>query len=110
MFLQPIELSSDQRLDFHKSSKLPITGIRKLTLALAKFKGGEAALLEATVYGMFAGEGNDSGIISIADANVALSNRDAVGYEVSDYNLSGIVTISDVNLSDSNRDAATKVN
>jgi hypothetical protein len=82
------------------------------TTALAKFYGSDAKLIDTSpgnVYGMYAGEGNDSGIISIADGNVALNNRDDVGYEISDYNMSGIVTISDVNLADSNRDATTQV-
>jgi hypothetical protein len=58
---------------------------------------------------MYAGDGNDSGICTISDGNLALADRDDVGYNVSDYNMSGIVTISDVNLSDSNRDKTTAV-
>lgn len=75
-----------------------------------KYEGGDAAVLESGVYGMYAGDGNDSGIITINDGNLALSDRDNVGYYQTDYNLSGIVTISDVNLSDSNRDISTNVN
>jgi hypothetical protein len=75
-----------------------------------KYEGGDAALLETGIYGMYAGDGNYSGICTIEDGNLALSNRDAVGYYASDYNMSSIVTISDVNLSDSNRDASTNVN
>ena len=59
---------------------------------------------------MYAGDGNDSGICTISDGNLALADRDSVGYYVTDYNLSGIVTIADVNLSDTNRDKTTNVN
>ena len=74
-----------------------------------KYYGGDAKLLETGIYGMYAGDGNDSGIVTISDGNLALADRDNVGYYVTDYNMSGIVTISDVNLSDSNRDKATAV-
>jgi hypothetical protein len=74
-----------------------------------RYYGDEAALLDSGVYGMFAGDGNYSGVVTIADGNLALSNRDAVGYYVMDYNMSGIISVSDVNLSDSNRDKTTQV-
>ncbi len=70
---------------------------------------GGAKDLGSGVWGMCGGEGNYSGIITIADRNAALTERDAVGYNDRDYNLSGIVTISDANLSLLNRDAATQV-
>lgn len=75
-----------------------------------KYYGGDAALLESGVYGMYAGDGNDSGVCTVADGNIALASRDSVGYYLCDYNMSGIVTIADVNLSDSNRDKTTAVN
>ena len=68
-----------------------------------------AVTVDVGVWGLYAGEGNNSGIITIADRNDALSNRDFVGYSVYDYNLSGIVTISDANMALSNRDANTQV-
>jgi len=75
-----------------------------------KFYGTDSAVeLESGIWGLYAGEGNYSGIITIADRNDALSERDQVGYSDRDYNLSGIVTMSDVNLSLENRDANTKV-
>ncbi|HHS13511.1 MAG TPA: hypothetical protein ENN03_07045 [bacterium] len=65
--------------------------------------------LKTGLWGLFAGDGNASGIISIADRNEALNDRDAVGYRVCDYNLSGIVTIADVNIALLNRDRYSKV-
>lgn len=61
------------------------------------------------VLGMYAGDGNKSGIVTIADRNAAFLDRDSVGYLDTDYNLSGIVTISDVNAAYLNRDANTRV-
>ncbi len=76
---------------------------------LAQYYGNDAALLMEGVYGMWAGDGNQSGIVTIADINVSLNNRDHVGYHLGDHNLSGIVTISDANIAFKNRDAATNV-
>ena len=73
------------------------------------YGSGGAKDLGSGVWGMYGGEGNYSGIVSIADRNAAIAERDAVGYNDRDYNLSGIVTISDANLSLTNRDATTKV-
>ncbi len=80
------------------------------TTGSGQFYGtGGAKDLGSGVWGMYGGEGNYSGIVSIADRNAAISERDAVGYNDRDYNLSGIVTISDANLALINRDAATQV-
>jgi hypothetical protein len=75
-----------------------------------QFYGTAGAIdLGSGVWGMYGGEGNYSGIVTIADRNAAIAERDAVGYNDRDYNLSGIVTISDANLSLTNRDAASQV-
>ena len=75
------------------------------------YTSGTAAMkdLGGGVYGMFSGDGNHSGIVTIADRNDAFLLRDGVGYLDEDYNLSGIVTISDVNEAFLNRDASTQV-
>ncbi|MCK4359757.1 MAG: hypothetical protein KAW92_13655, partial [Candidatus Cloacimonetes bacterium] len=65
--------------------------------------------LETGVYGMYSGEGNNSGIVSIADVTIAIDNRDTVGYETSDYNLSNIVTLADATNSFANRDKNSKI-
>ena len=65
--------------------------------------------LETGAYGMYSGEGNNSGIVSIADVTIAIDNRDAVGYEASDYNLSNIVTVADATNSLANRDKNSKI-
>ena len=65
--------------------------------------------LETGAYGMYSGEGNNSGIVSIADVTIAIDNRDAVGYETSDYNLSNIVTVADATNSLANRDKTSKI-
>ncbi len=85
------------------------SGSWDFTGALAKFYGSDAAALGDGSYGMYAGDGNGSGIVTISDANLAISNRDGVGYKAADYNISGIVTISDMNKAMSNRDAYTRV-
>jgi hypothetical protein len=86
------------------------SSIYDFTIGGGQFYGtGGAKDLGAGVWGMHGGEGNNSGIVTIADRNAALTERDAVGYNERDYNLSGIVTISDANLSLTNRDATTQV-
>ncbi|NQT24380.1 S8 family serine peptidase [candidate division KSB1 bacterium] len=83
------------------------------TTALTQYYGADADRakeVETGVWGLNAGDGNESGIVTISDANLAITNRDDVGYHISDYNLSGIVTISDANLAIANRDANTNVN
>ncbi len=70
---------------------------------------GGARDLGSRVWGMYGGEGNGSGIMTVADYNAALAERDVVGYNDRDYNLSGIVSINDANLSLVNRDVATQV-
>jgi hypothetical protein len=80
------------------------------TTASSQFYGTNGAKdLGSEIWGMYGGEGNYSGIVTIADRNAALTERDAVGYNDRDYNLSEIVTISDANLALTNRDAACQV-
>jgi len=76
-----------------------------------KYFGGSGAAkdLGGGLWGMIAGDGNDSGIVTMADRNGAMLQRDASGYNIWDFNLSGIVTMKDVNMAFSNRDAGTKV-
>ncbi|MGH1364236.1 MAG: beta strand repeat-containing protein [Calditrichia bacterium] len=61
------------------------------------------------VFGLFAGETNDSGIITNADKSAVISNLNTTGYKVSDTNFSGIVTNADKTPMNSNLNAATQV-
>lgn len=100
-------------LDVMSSSAVSLSRVTSdydFTTGTDQYEGIDAVQLETGVYGMYAGDGNESGIVTISDANLALSNRDNVGYEISDYNLSGIVTISDVNHAIINRDKHANVN
>ena len=86
------------------------TNVHNFTTASSQSYGTDAVKeLETGVYGMYSGEGNNSGIVSIADVTIAIDNRDAVGYEASDYNLSNIVTVADATNSLANRDKNSKI-
>jgi lysophospholipase L1-like esterase len=62
-----------------------------------------------TRYTMYAGDGNQSGIVTAADADAAYGVINTTGYNVDDVNLSGIVTAADANVVFGNINKATQV-
>lgn len=57
---------------------------------------GSVYLLGDNIYGMYEGDVNASGIITIADINPVVDVLNATNYTSADVNLSGIVTIADI--------------
>ena len=70
-------------------------GTYNFTSANTQFKGDDAALLEAGVYGMYAGDTNGSGIITNSDKDPIITNLNSAGYYDADANCSAIVTNAD---------------
>ncbi|MEO8167800.1 MAG: hypothetical protein ABI623_06105, partial [bacterium] len=54
--------------------------------------------LAGSKFGMIAGDGNNSGIISAADGNLVFGSVGTVGYDLNDINLNGIVNAADANI------------
>ncbi len=75
-----------------------------------KYYGGEAALLESGIYGMFSGDGNQSCILTNSDKDCIITNLNESGYYEADTNCSGIVTNSDKDSIINNLNKATHVN
>jgi hypothetical protein len=71
--------------------------------------GTDPMKLVGTRYTMYAGDGNQSGIVTAADANAAYGAINTTGYSVNDINLSGIVTAADANVVFGNINKATQV-
>ncbi len=74
-----------------------------------KYGGGNAALLETGVYGMYSGDTNGSGIVTNSDKDSIISNLNSAGYYNADANVSGIVTNSDKDKIIQNLNKATAV-
>ncbi|MEL6824520.1 MAG: hypothetical protein AAFP70_22395, partial [Calditrichota bacterium] len=75
------------------------------------YSAGSDGMINITgsVFGMFAGETNDSGIITNADKNDIVNDLNTTGYKQSDTNFSGIITNADKSIVNSNLNAATQV-
>ena len=66
--------------------------------------------LMGTKYCMYAGDANQSDIVSASDANVVFGLLNVTGYQIADVNLSGIITASDANMVFGNLNAARQFN
>jgi len=76
----------------------------------AYYGGADAAReIEPGIRAMFAGDGDRSGYVTMADWNLVMEQRDSLGYSAADCNLSGIVTVKDSHVTFFNRSAASKV-
>jgi hypothetical protein len=71
--------------------------------------GANAMALVGSSYAMYAGDGNQSGIVTAADANGVFGVLNTAGYNANDINLTGIVTATDANIIFSNLNKATQV-
>ena len=74
-----------------------------------RYYGSEAVLLESGVYGMYAGDTNDSDIITYSDKDPINDNVNYAGYHSADANCSGIVTYADKDFINSNVNKASNV-
>jgi hypothetical protein len=66
-------------------------------------------LVGGTSYAMYAGDGNQSGIVTATDANAVFGSLNSSGYTLNDINLSAIVTATDANIVFGDLNAATRV-
>jgi hypothetical protein len=79
------------------------------TTSQSQAYGTDAMKQVGTRYAMYPGDGNQSGIVTAADANAAYGVINTVGYNVNDVNLSGIVTATDANVVFGNMNKETQV-
>jgi hypothetical protein len=79
------------------------------TTSQSQAYGTNPMKLVGTKYTMYAGDGNQSGIVTAADANAAYAEINTLGYNVNDINLSGIVTAADANIIFANINKITRV-
>ena len=93
---------------FKAKGDTPYTDI-DLTVLSNVYGTGGIKELEIGVYGMYAGETNDSGIITNADKSAVIADLDKVGYYKADTNFSGIVTNADKSFIIENTDKASEV-
>jgi len=63
--------------------------------AFDKYYGGEAAILETGVYGMFCGDADGNDSINSTDYDIAKGETGSTGYHEGDCNLSGGVNATD---------------
>ncbi|MFN0156604.1 MAG: hypothetical protein ACKVRP_00865 [Bacteroidota bacterium] len=61
------------------------------------------------VYAMYAGDGNQSGVVTAADANDAFAVINSTGYNIRDVNMSGVVTAADANMAFGNLNKSNQV-
>jgi hypothetical protein len=85
------------------------SGLYDFTTSESQAYGTNPMKLVGTKYAMYAGDGNQSGIVTAADANAAYAVINTAGYSVNDINLSGIVTAADANVVFGNLNKATQV-
>jgi hypothetical protein len=79
------------------------------TTSQSQAYGTNPMKLVGTTYVMYAGDGNQSGIVTAADANAAYGVINTTGYSTNDVNLSGIVTAADANIVFRNLNKITQV-
>ncbi|MDZ7721806.1 MAG: choice-of-anchor Q domain-containing protein [candidate division KSB1 bacterium] len=78
--------------------------------AFDKYYGGDAAVLETSVYGMYGGETNNTGTITTADKAPVVNDLNKSGYHTTDTNFSGTITTADKALIVENLNKSTAVN
>jgi hypothetical protein len=85
------------------------SGMYDFTTSQGQAYGTSPMRLVGTKYTMYAGDGNQSGIVTAADANAAYVEINTLGYNVDDINLSGIVSATDANIIFANINKMTRV-
>jgi hypothetical protein len=85
------------------------SGLYDFTTSQSQAHGTNPMKLVGTRYVMYAGDGNQSGIVTASDANAAYGVINTPGYNVNDINLSGIVTAADANVVFGNLNKAAQV-
>lgn len=77
---------------------------------LNQFYGSDGAIeLGSNVFGLYGGDCNRDGNITVSDNNLIMTNRNDSGYEVGDINRDGNVTVADNNMCMGNRNKSTQV-
>ncbi len=93
------------------SPNSPTATVYDFTTGSDKFYGGASGAIEveAGVWGMIAGDTNNSDIVTNADVDPINTDLNNSGYYDSDANLSGIVTNADVDFINSNLNKSSQV-
>jgi hypothetical protein len=86
-----------------------MSSLYDFTTSQSQGHGTNPMKLVGTKYTMYAGDGNQSGIVTAADANAAYGVINTTGYSTNDINLSGIVTAADANIVFGNLNKAAQV-
>ncbi|MBI5471261.1 MAG: hypothetical protein HY961_02845, partial [Ignavibacteriae bacterium] len=87
----------------------PSSALYNFTSAATQAYGSGIKQLEAGVWGLYAGDGNRSAIVTASDANDVFGALNVTGYNANDINLSGIVTASDANTIFENLNKSSRV-
>ena len=79
------------------------------TTGTGRYYGSEAVLLETGIFGLYTGDCNQDGGVTVTDNNQIMTERNDEGYLSSDLNMDQNVTIADNNLCMDNRNTSTQV-
>jgi hypothetical protein len=80
------------------------------TSDVSQYYGTDGAVeIKSGVWGMYGGDCNHDGNVTISDNNIVMNNRNQEGYKDGDINSDGNVTVADNNLVMSNRNKSTQV-
>jgi hypothetical protein len=79
------------------------------TAGMTQAYGTNPMKLVGASYVMYAGDGNQTGVVTASDANGVFGLINTTGYNANDINLTGIVTAADANIVFGNLNAATQV-
>ncbi|MCK5147571.1 hypothetical protein KAR48_12510 [bacterium] len=105
-----LAVESDEVHTLSTGSSTPYDFTVDASTAYDKYYGGDAAILETGIYGMYGGDSNQSGIVTNSDKDGIIANLNEAGYYDADTNCSGIVTNSDKDAIIANLNKATSVN
>jgi hypothetical protein len=61
------------------------------------------------IYGIYAGDANATGTVTVSDITTVIPQLNLAGYYSSDVNMSGVVTVSDINMIIPNLNISTQV-
>ena len=86
-----ISVISDETTAFNTSTLVTYD----FTTGLSQYEGGEAADLGSGIYGMFAGDPNETQFINSADYLIVKTRIGALGYYIEDCNRTGVVNSAD---------------
>jgi len=104
-----LAVMSDETLALSNNSSTLYNFTVDASTAYDKYYGGEAAVLETGVYGMYSGDSAASGTVAAADRGNTWTARNVTGYRGSDCDLSGAVDANDRTATWNNRNTSTNI-